>query len=54
MINTFVALLVVQGVVEERDGEALAEKLRNATLPGDYGSALRQVKQFLEEIKQGR
>lgn len=54
MINTFVALLVEFGLVSESEGEALADKIAGATLPGDYTSAGRQVKQFLKDIKKGR
>lgn len=54
MINTIIALLAVQGIITEEEGEALAEKIRLATLPGDFKSALRQVKTFLDEVRQGR
>lgn len=53
MINTFIALLVALGDLTPEKGEALAEKLRLATLPGDYVSAQRQVRQFLDEVEKG-
>lgn len=54
MINTFIALLVEFSELTEQEGEALAEKLRLATLPGDYRSAQRQVKQLLDDVRKGK
>lgn len=53
MINVFIALLVELEVLPENRGEAIAEKLRYATLPGDYPSAVRLVKKLLEEVEKG-
>lgn len=53
MINTFIALLVLKGELTEAEGESLAEKIRNATLPADYRSAMKQVQKFLDQIERG-
>lgn len=54
MINTFVALLIEKGILGKEEGEAFAEKMRNATLPADFSSAHSQVKEFLAAIAKGR
>ena len=53
MINTIIALLVEKGFFTEVEGEALAKKVREGTLPADYPSAARQVKAWLEEVEKG-
>lgn len=50
MINTFIAILVHKEVLTKEEGEALANKIRNATLPGDFGSAVSQVEKFFKTI----
>lgn len=54
MINTIVALLVEFELLTSEEGEALATKIRQATLPADYGSSLRQVKEFMKEVRKGK
>jgi hypothetical protein len=54
MINTIIAILVEKGFFTEAEGEALADKVRNGTLPADYKSAARQVKAWLEEVEKGQ
>lgn len=54
MINTIVALLVEMDLLTEAEGEALAQKMRQGTLPADYPSSLRQVKMWLKDVKAGR
>lgn len=54
MINTFVALLVEFDLLTAEEGESLAEKIRNATLPQDYASAQRQVREFIKDVKEGK
>lgn len=53
MINTIIALLVEKGLFTEIEGEAFAKRVREGTLPADYRSAARQVKQWLEEVEKG-
>lgn len=53
MINIFIALFVEKGLLSEAEGEALAEKVRMATLPGDYGTASKLLKKMLAEVEKG-
>ena len=52
MVNTFIALLVelFPEKISKAEGEALAKKIREATLPGDYPSALKQIQKFRKTI----
>ena len=54
MINTIVALLVEFELLTSEEGEALAKKIRQGTLPSDYASSARQVKQWIKEVKEGK
>lgn len=54
MINTVIALLVELELIKQDEGELLAKKIRQGTLPGDFPSALRQVKVWLKEAKEGK
>lgn len=54
MINIFIALFVEKGLLTESEGEALAEKIRFATLPADYGTASKLMKKMLSDIERGR
>lgn len=54
MINTIIALLVEKGFFTEAEGESLANKIREGTLPADYRSAARQVKAWLAEVEKGQ
>lgn len=54
MINAFIAILVEKGLFTEAEGENLAQKIREATLPGDFKTSLRQVKGWLELIEKGQ
>lgn len=53
MINTIIALLVELDLLTEAEGEELALKVRQGTLPQDFPSSRRQVKQWLKEVKEG-
>jgi hypothetical protein len=55
MINTLIAILVelFPDKLSPEEGKSLAEKFRNATLPSDYNTAARQVKEWLEEVRKG-
>jgi transcriptional regulator CtsR len=50
MINTVIALLVEKNLMTKEEGESLAKKLRDATLPSDFNLAHAQVKKFLKSI----
>lgn len=54
MINTIIALLVELELMKPEEGELLAQKIREATLPADYPSAARQLKEFLEDARNGK
>lgn len=54
MINTVIALFVEMELLNEEEAELLAKKIRQATLPQDFASSLRQVRQFLKDAKTGR
>lgn len=54
MINVIVALFVEKGLLTEVEGEALAKKWKDGTLPSDYASAAKQVKVWLEEAEKGQ
>jgi hypothetical protein len=53
MINVFIALFVEKGLLTEAEGEALAYKMRLATLPADYDSAAKLMKKMLAEVEKG-
>ena len=53
MINMFIALFVEKGLLTKVEGEALAYKLRLATLPADYPSAEKLIKKMLDEVEKG-
>jgi hypothetical protein len=50
MINSFIAILVHKEILTKAEGEALAKKLNEATLPSDFGTALKQVEKFFRTI----
>ena len=50
MINTFISILVEKKVLTVEEGEAIAKKIANATLPSDFKTAHAQVKRFLTEL----
>ena len=54
MINTVVALFVELGLLKPEEGELLAQKIRQGTLPADYSSSHRQVKEWLKEARAGK
>jgi len=53
MLNTIIALFVVKDILTEAEGEALATKIRTATLPADYRSSLKQVQKFIDQVERG-
>lgn len=54
MLNVIIALLVEKGFMDEADGLALVDKLKYATMPGDFASAHTMVKKFLAQIEKER
>lgn len=50
MINTLISILIVKGILGEAEGKALAEKISLSTLPADFDSAYKQVKNFIATI----
>ncbi len=54
MLNTMIAILVEKLILTEEEGRALVEKLKYATLPGDYGTSRAQVKKFFDQITKGK
>jgi hypothetical protein len=53
VINVFIALFVEKGLLSPNEGEALSEKIRFATLPGDYRSAAKLLQKLLAEVEKG-
>lgn len=53
MINTLIALIMELFPEEltQDQGEALAKKIVQGTLPADFTSSRRQVKQWLKEVR---
>lgn len=51
MINTIIALLVEVKLLTDEEGEEMATKIRQGTLPQDYTSSHRQVQKWLDEIR---
>jgi hypothetical protein len=50
MINSFIAILIEKKVLTQAEGEAIAKKLQNATLPYDFPSSHAQIKKFFKQI----
>ena len=50
MINTLISVLIVKGIFTFKEGEALAQKIRSATLPADLESSFKQVEKFILDI----
>lgn len=53
MVNIIIALLVEKGLFSAAEGEALAEKIRFATLPSDYATATKLIRTMLTEVEKG-
>lgn len=51
MISTIIALLVETGLLTPEEGQEMATRIRQGTLPQDYTSAHRQVETWLKEIR---
>jgi hypothetical protein len=54
MINTVVSLFIELGLLNEEEGEALAKKIRQGTLPADFSSSRRQIKEWMKDVKAGK
>lgn len=54
MINTMIAVLVALDLLTEEEGELLAVKIRQGTLPQDFSSSLRQARVWVEEAKKSK
>lgn len=54
MLNVLIAILMEKGILDEADGLELVEKLKYATLPGDFPSAHAMVKKVFAQIDKER
>lgn len=53
MMNIILALFANKGLLSKAEAEAFADKIRFATLPGDYKTAAKLVEQLLSEVEKG-
>lgn len=54
MLNILIAILLEKGILDEGDALALVEKLKYATLPGDFPSAHALIKKAFAQIEKER
>lgn len=54
MINTIIALLVEVKLLTPEEGEEMATRVRQGTLPQDYASSHKQVQTWLKEIREAQ
>ena len=54
MLNMVIALLLEKDIIDETEAEGLIEKLKYATMPGDFASARAFMKKILAQIERGR
>jgi hypothetical protein len=54
MLNMMIAILMEKGILDEEDGLALIEKLKYATMPGDFASSHAMIKKVFAQIEKER